>query len=531
MGRRATDTTNPVPELGIPLTRGRSWKTGESDRVGGVSSQKWGPLCNVGVQTSPQLRALVSLKRRKQPGQSEHGASLPGAQEGHGRVKPEITRAVHTGRLTSCDTGTAVTKEISQNAANSISQGLGQGDVGGEVYCHVKVKRTSPNQSGGRTSSQPTGKRNIRYVNGSVVAPEVVGGVCSEDTEGAEPGQSRTLLEKTMSLREQACTQVGGRSGSLESQPSPRPCRMTPRICTHCGRKQQPQAPPCMAPACRRRAAQLRGSMTLPAPSSKNGTRSEEAKFPPAAPIHTLPKATPPGCATHAEPKPTLPDLPTHTQHKHASPDNSTYTEPAIIAYDQPTYAEPKLASSDHSTNTDPVPSQPTIPPDPQTPAQKRSSSQSEYSHAPSAKTFPPDYHPHHTGLPPSPSPKCNGVPKGLQDRLLTVEESLLSNQEKIKVLLNVIQDLERSRALSEGRRSYRTGQDLNNCTTCQKTACIIYSVEHDFRQQEGRFQGVLDTLEGDYDTPLPALPPPSRPSSNTKNKVKKLRKKCFWWL
>ncbi|NXU66544.1 F196B protein, partial [Horornis vulcanius] len=38
-----------------------------------------------------------------------------------------------------------------------------------------------------------------------------------------------------------------------------------------------------------------------------------------------------------------------------------------------------------------------------------------------------------------------------LQGRLQSVEESLQSNQEKIKVLLNVIQDLEKSRALSEG--------------------------------------------------------------------------------
>ncbi|KFQ29073.1 Protein FAM196B, partial [Mesitornis unicolor] len=62
-----------------------------------------------------------------------------------------------------------------------------------------------------------------------------------------------------------------------------------------------------------------------------------------------------------------------------------------------------------------------------------------------------------------------------LQGRLQSVEESLQSNQEKIKVLLNVIQDLEKSRALSEGRNFYHTGQDLNNCSTCQNTACIIY--------------------------------------------------------
>ncbi|KYO39252.1 protein FAM196A [Alligator mississippiensis] len=83
-----------------------------------------------------------------------------------------------------------------------------------------------------------------------------------------------------------------------------------------------------------------------------------------------------------------------------------------------------------------------------------------------------------------------------LQGRLQSVEESLQSNQEKIKVLLNVIQDLEKARALSEGRNFYRTGQDLNNCSTCQNTACIIYSVEYDFRQQEGRFHQVLKKLD-----------------------------------
>uniref|UniRef100_A0A8C6V6T3 Uncharacterized protein n=1 Tax=Neogobius melanostomus TaxID=47308 RepID=A0A8C6V6T3_9GOBI len=125
--------------------------------------------------------------------------------------------------------------------------------------------------------------------------------------------------------------------------------------------------------------------------------------------------------------------------------------------------------------------------------------------------------------------------PRGLEGQLQNVEENLLSNQEKIKVLLNVIQDLEKSKALSEGRSSYRTGQDINNCSTCQKTACIIYSVEHDFRQQEGRFQGVMEALEGEYDVPATAqtktMPASSSSRPSTKAKVKKLRKKCFWWL
>ncbi|NWS34168.1 F196B protein, partial [Polioptila caerulea] len=124
-----------------------------------------------------------------------------------------------------------------------------------------------------------------------------------------------------------------------------------------------------------------------------------------------------------------------------------------------------------------------------------------------------------------------------LQGRLQSVEESLQSNQEKIKVLLNVIQDLEKSRALSEGRNFYHTGQDLNNCSTCQNTACIIYSVEYDFRQQEGRFHQILKTLDNAEQNPAaasPQKPPPDPPApekKELKRKTKKVKRKCFWWI
>ncbi|XP_004679256.1 PREDICTED: protein FAM196B [Condylura cristata] len=124
-----------------------------------------------------------------------------------------------------------------------------------------------------------------------------------------------------------------------------------------------------------------------------------------------------------------------------------------------------------------------------------------------------------------------------LQGRLQSVEESLHSNQEKIKVLLNVIQDLEKARALTEGRNFYRTGQDLNNCSTCQNTACIIYSVEYDFRQQEGRFHEVLQSLE-EVEPVEEASPPPKSlaeppvlEKQDLRRKTKKVKKKCFWWI
>ncbi|NXJ34033.1 F196B protein, partial [Ciconia maguari] len=124
-----------------------------------------------------------------------------------------------------------------------------------------------------------------------------------------------------------------------------------------------------------------------------------------------------------------------------------------------------------------------------------------------------------------------------LQGRLQSVEESLQLNQEKIKVLLNVIQDLEKSRALSEGRNFYHTGQDLNNCSTCQNTACIIYSVEYDFRQQEGRLHQILKTLDHAEQNPAsasPQKPPSDHPAPEKKElrrKTKKVKRKCFWWI
>ncbi|NXD78259.1 F196B protein, partial [Halcyon senegalensis] len=131
----------------------------------------------------------------------------------------------------------------------------------------------------------------------------------------------------------------------------------------------------------------------------------------------------------------------------------------------------------------------------------------------------------------------ADGELSALQGRLQSVEESLQSNQEKIKVLLNVIQDLEKSRALSEGRNFYHTGQDLNNCSTCQNTACIIYSVEHDFRQQEGRFHQILKMLDHAEQNPVSASPqklPSDHPAPEKKElrrKTKKVKRKCFWWI
>ncbi|XP_020650849.3 uncharacterized protein LOC110079826 [Pogona vitticeps] len=127
-----------------------------------------------------------------------------------------------------------------------------------------------------------------------------------------------------------------------------------------------------------------------------------------------------------------------------------------------------------------------------------------------------------------------------LQSRLHSLEGVLETSQEAIKVLLDVIQDLEKKEAQRDGRQSYRTGQDILNCGRCRECACVIYSVEHDFRQQEGRFRQVLSTIEVQ-----PGRTPPTEGQATTQShhklppaprlpvraEPKKSRRKCFFWF
>ncbi|XP_009299438.1 uncharacterized protein isoform X2 [Danio rerio] len=121
-----------------------------------------------------------------------------------------------------------------------------------------------------------------------------------------------------------------------------------------------------------------------------------------------------------------------------------------------------------------------------------------------------------------------------LQSQLHSLEGVLETSQNTIKVLLDVIQDLEKKEAERDGH-SYRTGQDIENCGTCRDCACIIYSVEHDFRLQEGqvtRAWKVPEHQESEQGSPqLPFPPPRQQDSPQALQTVKKSRRKCFWFL
>ncbi|KAL4640948.1 protein FAM196A-like [Arapaima gigas] len=122
-----------------------------------------------------------------------------------------------------------------------------------------------------------------------------------------------------------------------------------------------------------------------------------------------------------------------------------------------------------------------------------------------------------------------------LKAQLQVMENLISSSQETIKVLLGVIQELEKGEAHREGL-SYRTGQDTANCDTCRNSACIIYSVELDFKQQEDKLQPLMKKLCPQEDPPLPSLPYPqeaftSTPKRKSKTETKKHARWKLWFL
>ncbi|EFB30096.1 hypothetical protein PANDA_004210, partial [Ailuropoda melanoleuca] len=122
-----------------------------------------------------------------------------------------------------------------------------------------------------------------------------------------------------------------------------------------------------------------------------------------------------------------------------------------------------------------------------------------------------------------------------LKAQLQVMEDLISSSQETIKVLLGVIQELEKGEAHREGL-SYRTGQDTANCDTCRNSACIIYSVELDFKQQEDKLQPVLKKLHPFEETqgvpsPYSQEPYAATPKQKSKPESKKHGRWKLWFL
>ncbi|XP_002664078.2 inhibitory synaptic factor 2A [Danio rerio] len=119
--------------------------------------------------------------------------------------------------------------------------------------------------------------------------------------------------------------------------------------------------------------------------------------------------------------------------------------------------------------------------------------------------------------------------------QLQAMENMISSSQETIKVLLGVIQELEKGEAHREGL-SYRTGQDTANCDTCRNSACIIYSVELDFKLQEDKLQPLMKRLCPTEESLFASLPfaqdtISSTPKRKSKAEAKKHARWKLWFL
>ena len=248
MGRRVADPTNPVPALGVPLAGGR-----------------WGPLCSVGVQTSPGLRTLPSIKRHSSQPTNTH---RPLAMATDKTATPETAGVIRS------DSNTLpVSKETSQNEINSLTQDdMGSQGSGSGVYCQIKSIRTNPKDT--------RAKRTARYTNGSVVASDAVGGVCTEAAEGKEPTHERRRVQSLRGEGHRSVLKTGSVCTTVHATP-PRPCRVMTtspsRLCGTCGRRRS-QITPCTG-ACRRRAVnQITASQTLPNPPRTPSTASNQSR-------------------------------------------------------------------------------------------------------------------------------------------------------------------------------------------------------------------------------------------------------------
>ncbi|KAM3859330.1 inhibitory synaptic factor 2A [Diretmus argenteus] len=145
-------------------------------------------------------------------------------------------------------------------------------------------------------------------------------------------------------------------------------------------------------------------------------------------------------------------------------------------------------------------------------------------------------------GAPPNPvsGEACKQIVPVTQEgdvkaQLQAMENLISSSQETIKVLLGVIQELEKGEAHREGL-SYRTGQDTANCDTCRNSACIIYSVELDFKQQEDKLHPLMKRLCPSDDAHFCPLPYPeaaftSTPKRKSKADSKKHARWKLWFL
>ncbi|KAJ7996609.1 hypothetical protein DPEC_G00238830 [Dallia pectoralis] len=532
MGRRATDLTTTVPVLGVPALVGMcGWRTAGGERAGELLPQSWISQCSVGVQTSPCVKQSDSRITPK-----SNGYTPKATGKGEEARRTQCVRGI--GLLSKQRGLDSKTKKgvTFEGISNELTKSAFFNRLKSRTYCYARAIKTNPHLSDGVANGKHKERRDLRYTNGSVVDSEAIGGICIDGSDETKSscGQDQSK-PKERSVTQSYCRNV--------KRPQAPPPHHTPQqICSFCGGRKTlvpgaslAASSPSSACLVRRTAIKTLPSLTeghhIPLShaekmrdstafrqrlADRDGIQSQ-LRLPDSLTTH--PHYNPP-IQNNKDPKLSLPaKRPPPTTAPNVQPITKTPNHTSWVFSFTPTSDRPQSPASGQSrrytinellahTAADPT-HNPLLPP---SRVSRLTSGNGTHpgQMLPAIRQVPSFFsghspedprlvhsHPANAALLLPPFPQCRR-PVSIQQRLQCVEASLAANDHMITNLLNIIQDLEMGHALSKGRRSFRTGQDLRECSTCQKTACIIYSVEYDFRQQEKRLLEVLNPQRTD---------------------------------
>lgn len=236
MGRRAADVTTPVPVLGVPALVGvRAWKATGGDRTGGALLHTWGLHCSVGVQTSPGIR--------RPPTQLSDTPSTPSddiTQTSSGYISKEteyseillLTKADREKRaILKLRSGESRSKkEVTFQAPGGeapVDVACTHGNITG-TFCYARAIKTNPRVAGKANNVRARLKSSARYINGSVVDSDAIGGISVDD--GGDAEAAKTLTSRGGGHRAEGVNTL--------LLPAAQPLVMPRQTCRHCGGRQ-----------------------------------------------------------------------------------------------------------------------------------------------------------------------------------------------------------------------------------------------------------------------------------------------------
>ncbi|XP_029957174.1 uncharacterized protein LOC115395681 [Salarias fasciatus] len=237
MGRRAADLTTPVPVLGVPALVGvRAWKTTGADRAGGALLQAWGLQCSVGVQTSPGISRLpTQLTGTLSDSITQTSSSYINKETEYKELLLLTKTDKEKKAILKLKSGESKTKkEVTFKALG----GEASKDVtccqrnSGGTYCFAKAIKTNPHVVGNVTNSRS--KAAARYVNGSVVDSEAIGGI-SVDSDEAEPTKNASCRGREQTRLQGHYADEAGKTLPLSAA---RPFGVSQKVCNNCGGRQ-----------------------------------------------------------------------------------------------------------------------------------------------------------------------------------------------------------------------------------------------------------------------------------------------------